>query len=447
MMFYRIVLLAGAILLSGCESTSTQNVNASPELVGLEQQVKSYPNDSQALRNLVEYQLKAFEREPDYDLLNKLQRNLQQGIKQAPNDRYFAFHYYRLNLQLAFVEQEYDEQKWQGFYNQHPFLSTLDIAPPVYVSYLLEQPQDEKMLAALKQTVRDNPFFMNGALELAYYYYNQDQVELALYIVDAARKRDDNYPDLKSDWVLYQTEYALKNMCDTGTYKPLDDIITESRLLTQSFPNDPFQFNLLADLFRLSNKTTLAVYTAQKAAKLDPSYQSYLNEMYLWDTKIDKVIDYEITDADSKAEVLLTQIYANIVAGNWDKVGSLASRYSQVDEARIYGVLYGAYGYKMQGNSQGHRELLNFASEHLELDDWQKGMLSFAKGSIDEAQLMALASDRCEQSEALFIAALNHIENDNAELAETYWQRIYELDIRTFFEFAVAKNKIKAAKK
>ncbi len=77
----------------------------------------------------------------------------------------------------------------------------------------------------------------------------------------------------------------------------------------------------------------------------------------------------------------------------------------------------------------------------------QKGMLSFAKGSIDEAQLMALASDRCEQSEALFIAALNHIENDNAELAETYWQRIYELDIRTFFEFAVAKNKIKAAKK
>ena len=136
-MFYRIVLLAGAILLSGCESTSTQNVNASSELVGLEQQVKNYPNDSQALRNLVEYQLKAFEREPDYDLLNKLQSNLQQGIKQAPNDRYFAFHYYRLNLQLAFVEQEYDEQKWQGFYNQHPFLSTLDIAPPVYVSYLL----------------------------------------------------------------------------------------------------------------------------------------------------------------------------------------------------------------------------------------------------------------------------------------------------------------------
>ena len=76
-MFYRIVLLAGAILLSGCESTSTQNVNASSELVGLEQQVKNYPNDSQALRNLVEYQLKAFEREPDYDLLNKLQSNLQ----------------------------------------------------------------------------------------------------------------------------------------------------------------------------------------------------------------------------------------------------------------------------------------------------------------------------------------------------------------------------------
>ena len=96
----------------------------------------------------------------------------------------------------------------------------------------------------------------------------------------------------------------------------------------------------------------------------------------------------------------------------------------------------------MQGNGQESRELLNFASEQLELDDWQKGMLNFAKGSIDETQLMALASDRCEQSEALFIAALNHIENDNAELAETYWQRIYEpfvLTPLTFFRLGVAR--------
>ncbi|GGF76762.1 hypothetical protein [Alteromonas lipolytica] len=447
-LLFSLGLLCCLVLLNGCVSTTSKSARLEPQEAALVSKVEQYPNDSLALRELVEYQLQLFDESPDFELFSRLEKNLLKGLEIAPSERFFAYHYYVINLKLAFVEGRYEQKKWQAFYQQHPFLATLDLAPPVYVDYLLKEPTGSEKVAILQQSLRTNPFFMNAYLELARHYYTEDKTALATYLMMAARRHNEESVEVLSDLVHYRTTQLSEAMCHADIRESVPAVLEDARTLTRMVPDEAFFQSQLAEVFRLNRQYPLAIFAAAKAAELDKSYTDYLLELYLWDTRLDKVMAFT-GDAAQQRDVMyvLPKVYASIAALNWQEAAKQASLYSQLEDAEPYGVLYGAYSYGIMGNTAEREKLLKLLDSTISMSDWHRNMLAFARGSIDEAQLMAVADDRCKQSEALFVAALQHFENHQTEKANTYWQQIIDLGVMNYFEFGTARNRVKALKK
>ncbi len=436
-------------LLAGCESTSpppvVQPLSAQEQL--LQSKVDQFPRDTLALQNLIDYQLNAFESAPSFQLLNRLYRNLETGMNLVPSERYFPFHYYRLGLNEGFMSHSYDMQRWQAFYDQYAFFTSVDLAPPVYMDYLLNEQSESKQERIFQQSIRDNPAFMNAYIELAYLYFQQDKLELAIYVLESARKQNNENTEITSDWVLYRTSYLQENMCE----RPIDSsrfapIVDESRRLTRMEPNSAFYQAQLADAFREAGKYQLASFAAAKAASLDNSFESYKMELQLWNLQIDKILSDSAFDQKNRdAEATYVRIYANLAAGNFTDAALLADAYNRLDDASFYGVVYGAYGYAHGQKPAAQNALFTALHQDYQLDDWHKVMLRFAEGEIDEPTMLSQASNRCERSEALFIAALDHMTSGSTEPLTPYWQEIVDLDIKSFYEFAVARYMLKQA--
>lgn len=439
------VLVASVMLLSACSSTTPEVSYVSAEEQSLLQKVQQYPKDTEALQKLVAYQLATFDEEPDLTLLSKLQSNLRKGLQLAPTDRYFAFQYYRLNLKKGFVDKHYDLDKWQAFYKQHPFLATLDVAPPVYVQFLISPPQsDSEKTKMLQQSLQDNPFFINAYIALAYLYYQQDKLELANFVAATGLKRNNEEPELLSDWVHYRTSYLEAQQCKGDIGNAFSEVASEAGRLTKLVPDNALYQSQLAEALRFQGKYTLATFAASKAAKLDTTNSDFLFEMYFWDQKLNKILNDTGLDPDNaKAVILQTKIFANIAVGNWEQVTQLANVYRENDDSNFYGVVYGAMSYSMLGDEATRQRLLSTIEGEYKLDEWHIHMLDFAKGKISEAQLLDYSTDRCEQSEALFIAALQHWGHQGPKAAAQYWPRIQALNIAQFYEFAVANYLIK----
>lgn len=442
---FRLLVIFFSILLVACSSTTNAPV-ISPEEAQLKRQVDLFPKDTTALRKLVAFQLEAFENSPNLDLLNRVQSNLKTGLKLAPTDRFYAFNYYRLNLQLAFIDGYYDQQKWQQYYSQHPFLATLDLAPPAYISFLIDEQSTEQQTALLKQSIQSNPYFMNAYTDLAFIYYDNDKVELAVYLLEAALKLDNDNDEILSDWSHYNTDYILEKSCTADVSTKLDKVIKETKRLTQIKPQNDFYFLQLADLLRAQGKYTLASFAAKKSAKLDADNTGFELEIYLWESKLDKLFnhDYAKISDTTDTETLATLIYANIAAGHWEALPELTKVYSERKDARFYGILYGSIGYEMANNAPQRQALLKRAKETLELDEWQHHLWSYATQSLNEEQLLNTASNRCEESEARFAMALQYAASGKNALVAEQWEHIFELDIKSFYEYAVALNKLKA---
>lgn len=444
MTFFRIAVLACVAMLTACASTGDNTVVISEQEQQLQQAVVQYPKDTQALRELVDYQLKRFDEAPDSDLLERVQGNLEKGIALAPTDRYFAYHYYLLNIKVAFVERQYDLEKWQAFYPQHPFLATLDLAPPVFIPYLLGQTDEANQLETLKQSVKDNPYFMNAYVDLAYHYYLDDKLQLAMFVTQSALKRNEKFAPALSDWLHYKVTYLHDKMCTADISEDLEAITSDARRLTYLDSENALYHDQLAEIFKLSGKYPLGTFSALKAEKLDPTEHAVVLGMYLWDGKIDKVLNDPQTDLSNiDVDSLLTLIYTHIAAGNWAQAATLADQFITMGDASIYGVLYGAFAYGMQGNETAKNALLKKAGDIFQPEDWHAHMLDFARGTIDEAQLFALSEDKCNQSEALFIAALQRLENNDDATADDYFKQVVDLDIKAFYEYAVARYRVK----
>ena len=143
---------------------------------------------------------------------------------------------------------------------------------------------------------------------------------------------------------------------------------------------------------------------------------------------------------------MLTKLYSSISAENWQQAARLANTFSTLEDASAYGVIYGAYSAAITGDPENRDKLLSVLGTTIELDEWQQQMLAFAQGNINEAQLMTAADDRCKQTEALFVAALHHIENGQQKQADSYWQRIIDLGVINYFEYGTARNRVTALK-
>ena len=437
------VWLFALVLLSGCSATST--VIKSEKERELHQAVQQYPNDTQALLDLTQYQLEQYDKSPEPKALLPLLANLNKLVDKLPNNRMVVYRYYRLNLLQGIAQQSYDVDRWNAFYQQHPFLSTIDLAPPDYIPVLLEQVSGAAKIAALQRSLRANPNFVAPYRVLAEMYYVADKAELAIYLLNAAANLEKDQGQSLAMLNYVRMEQIEAKMCEWDMSASTQLAFTEAKQLTKLNPKyADFQFRL-ANIMRHLGKFPLSVFSAKKAAALDPQHQSFLLESYFWNNNLDKV--YAEIERSGRERIdswsLHVIIYSYLVEGKWQAAANLTEHYITRPEYSFYGVLYGSYGYLMLDQAERARTLLNSGLNNLTLSSWQHSMLAFAQGQLEETALLQRAGNRCEESEGRFLLALDKQLRGDEAGRQAEFNKILALDVKAFFEYAAARNMLK----
>ena len=438
-----ILLALTLVVLSGCSAKKITKVSDKEQ--ALIQTVNAYPKDNQALLELTRYQLEQYDLNKDAKYLDNLLVNLKKVVETNPNERRMIYRYYRLNLLKSVANKSFDLHKWNGFYLRHPFLATLDLAPPPYLIHLIEDLPAVDKIEALQSSIRANPNFISAYLDLAEIYYEMKKPELAIYLLSAASKRDkENYKALT--WLNFvRLDYVEAKMCERDMSASLALGFEEAKRLTKLNPKDAdYQFQL-ANVMRHLGKFPLSVYSAKKAAALDAENYSFFLESYFWNNNLDKIYD-EVEKKGRRnfdSHSLHVLIYAHLVEQNWFEASVLLNEYIDKPDFGFYGVLYGHYSYKILGDSQSANSLIQGALLRANPTQWQQKMLHFIQDKTNESQFLAQALNRCQESEAQFLLGLDSLYKDDKDKFKRHLERVIELDVKAYFEYAAARNMLK----
>lgn len=436
-----------ALLLSGCGATSSGQYQA--PATNTERQFSSYPKDTEALQALVNEQLQQFDSSSDPGLFRQLLVNIEQLAEQKPQDREVVYRYYRIGLLAGFVDGEYDQNKWQRYYDKHKFLKFINIAPPVYMQYLLnEQTLDkdpQRLLPILHKTVKASPAFVNGHVKLADHYYETGQLELSVFLLANLAKLYPEDPSVLAGLNWSRLELLQNRMCTANVEKSLQQTFEQTKTLTKLAPDNADYHILLGSVLREKGSFMLSSFSVKKAAKLDPKNDTDYLESEFWNTKLTG-IEQQLSGV-SFAQMSEHQnnllMYSQLVSGKWSELLDSTKAYGNHANLSLYGILYGAYSAKFLGQNSEFEPLLNQGLKQQNLSKWQSHMYDFALGRIDEATLLSHSENRCNESEARFLIGLEYGANGDTERLYQEMQKVVDLNVKSYYEFASAKNILK----
>ena len=442
-----LIALGLALTLSSCGST-TNSQYQTPQ-TNAERIFNAYPKDTEALEALVNEQLQQFDRSSDPALFRQLLVNIEQLAEQKPQDREVIYRYYRIGLLAGFVDGQYDVEKWQQYYQKHKFLKFINIAPPVYMQYLLDEEtldkEPQRLLPILHQTVKASPAFVKGHVKLANHYLDNNQIDLAVFLLANLAKLYPEDPAVLEGLNWARLDLLQNRMCSANVDKSLQQTFEQSKTLTKLVPENPDYHILLGSVLREKGSFMLSSFSVKRAAKLDPINNTVYLESEFWNTKLSgieqQLANRPYVELDEHQNALV--IYAQLVTGKWSELFDAAQAYAGQTDISLYGMLYGAYSTKFLGQATNFEPLLTRALQQQEPTLWLSHMYDYALGRIDETSLLAKSQNRCNESEARFLIGLEHGAKGDIQRLYQEMQNVIDLDVKSYYEFASAKNILK----
>ncbi len=450
------VLMTSILLLSACASTKKEPSRATANQSSLDNSLAAtaakYPKDTVALTQLALQQLQEYEANKNLYTLNQVIASYDELYKRQPYNHDVLLNYYRLNLIKSFGTNSYDIAYWQTFFQQQPFLRTIDIAPPVYMKLPLAPRGSlsiEERINILQETVHDNPKFINGNMALAATYVEQNNLQLALFVLETAAKHNPESSDILGALNEYRVDKIFDNLCHKDASQKLTQVFEDYKLLVKQAPENAYYHMQLSTVLRLMGKLRMSNFSAKKAASLDVDFKSALAESEFW-LGNNKALTAYFSDKDMQSlstDDLYLAILSNVVNFNWQTAADLMPEYITRNDRSFYGVLYGAHAFKMLGKPNVAKQITETGLTNVNLKPWHQQMLNYANQQITSAELMAASKNNCNLSEAHFIEGLSDIKADNMTNFEKNMVAIVELNIYPFYEYAGAKQIIKRIKR
>ena len=442
-------------LLSACANTekapatSALKVN-SPEMQ-LAEKAQLYPKDTVALTQLATMQLKQYQANQNLYSLNRVIASYEELLKRQPNNHEVVLQFYRLNLFKGIATEQYDIAHWQQFYKQHAFLQNIDLAPPEYMSILLA-PRDSLSnrgrINILQDTLKANPNFVNGYLALTAMYNERNKPEMSLFLLETANKYSPQNTDVIAPLNELRVDRIFDQLCEADVSQPLNQAFEDYKLLVKNAPDNPYYHMQLSTVLRLMGRSRMSSFSAKKAASLAADFQGSLAEAQFWSGNSNALNAYfSSKDAASlNIDDLYLVMLFNLTNFNWQSAAKLVDEYITRHDLSFYGVVYGAYAYKMLGEEAKAEQVLTQGLAKVKIEPWQQHMLDFANQNISADELMTASENKCNQSEAYFIQGLAELQAGKEAEFEKSMAAIIDLNVYAFYEYAGAKNIVKRLK-
>ena len=443
------------LLVSACASTKKDTATTLPVAPSNEVQLANsaakYPNDTVALTKLAKIQLQRYNTDNTIFSLNKALAAYEEIFKRQPHNHEAVLQFYRLSLFKGLATKNYDIAHWQSFYQQQPFLKSIDIAPPVYMEFLLANKNNlsrEDYINILQKSLKENPNFVNAYLVHSSIYAEQDKTHLALYVLETANTYSPQNTDILGPLNELRVDRIFDRSCKSDVSDALKQTFEDYKLLVKEAPENAYYHMQLSTVLRLMGRMRMSVFSAKKAASISTEFEGALAEAQFWAGNQKAITEFfekkNIQSLDTLD--LYLGMLSNLSNFNWQQSAAMAEEYITHSDISFYGVLYGAHAYKMLGEAALAQKILDQGLAKITIKPWQQHMLNFANDKISAEQLMAESENTCQQTEAYYIQGLSDLQSGNMDAFKARMNKIVDQKVYAFYEYASASHMVKRLK-
>lgn len=444
------ILLIAGLLLTGCVPGDTVRED-DPELAALVARSQADPKDQLTRSQLIDAYLKRLNQTKQVRYRDKAIEELRIFLADAPEHTGANVTLYQL-LANQSVQQASREHlaELRVIYERTPILLETPMAPPSLLDAAItlqtaNKADDLKAAIGLaRQGLKENPRHIGSRLLLAKLYRELGNDALAMAMLEQAHKLAPDHPAALAEYgnALYQAARASR--CSGGS-PHLDKAITVVKQASVKKPEDSELLFRLSKLYEMRGRHELALFTAKRLvdAEDNPDNRLFLAEQYnLADRRDEAVAAYQALMAQQPGDPSLLDGLAHVhfQRAEWQRARELLLQHVDAsDTPHAYAVMLLSLTERLRGDDDAARKHLRGLPVTSFDNDWERTLVRFLAGDIDEAALHAAANDTCNQVEAHYFAGFSKwIAGDNAA-ARADFEKVIALNVPFFYEHHSAR--------
>lgn len=431
-----------ALLISACNTTPV------PSLAQPDDNNRIEPLSYLTLKRQFHQQLKDFENANDPVTLKRALASGERFIALQPHQDEEVAKVYRLKMLDYLTAPGVSKmQSLEDFYLDHRSLRYFDLASPSFLKVMASMEgivatsaSIEQLRTWLKQAVQENPGFARVKEMLSALYIEADQAELAAFLTaQLAKSQPQNESYLKTH-ANAQWNLSFQKMCTPVSVETTEVAIEAQRKLLSLSPHDQEIQADLASLYQLAGRNRLMEFTLKQIAAQDATYNAQYAEALIWRGKPDQAATY-FYDADyqqQNSDWYYAAVYQALMTQQWQQASLLAQQIENDPQPSVYAIVYVAQMLEREQGKQVAQHFLAANQDKYEGNDWKDSLFDYAHQKLTQEQLLAAADDKCKQTEAYFMLALQSLVrgDETGWLQHTLQSASYK--VFGFYEYATA---------
>lgn len=422
--------------------------------------------EAERLARLAEGHVESYNQSRDVRHLDQAIDALRALDRLQPGDPGVNLMLYRVLAQKALTQRDEGlleelKDRYDAAYRMAPTL-TRELAPPAFVAAELywaissrkglsaerEKAYEDKAIEALRDVIRDRPEFAPAHVKLGWVYYFRDLNELALF---EAREAVRLAPESADAQLLLGRIYrsSIHEGPDCWDEHAIEEGIKAYKRAVALAPEEAAGHIGLSFLYLHREAYELSVFEAREAVRLHRSPYTLMRVgvslIFLGD--YDEAIGalQQALETDPQyASALEWMGFAHFVRRDLEKAVQYYRRAAQAQKKpQLYPSLNLALALQSLGRDEEAAAALDKLGESFQGDDWERWLLRFSRGEIDESKLLAAADNRCKRTEALFFSGYRQVIVGEPERARAQFRQAMALQAYCNSEFVSARAELR----
>lgn len=445
---YSFYLLFAVLFFTGCASNTPQQAITDPEEKKVLEALSASPNNIDAIGKAGDFYRKRFIANEQVSDAEKAIGYYEQFLQARPNHLNATVLLYSVHYRLHYDNHTSDLAGLEKLYVAIPEDSRVFINPPeaaeIYRLLLVDKDVSDATFQRIKTLaltgVKRAPKASRSYHVLYNVYIEDKRYRSAIALLKQALKHLPKNTEFLEYIADAYYDKAYENSCEFEDQKSWQGAAEYYTQAKKAMPeNTTVRLNLTDAYFAL-DKRRLALHESKQIHKRDPSKESFINllDAYIANKKYDSA--YQLLE-DSKTtygKSLKTIDYAGDYTriGRWEEALEAYKRhiFSYKRNNNLYHFMQASIVAEINGSSWKPKTNIS-KSGHT---GWQKALLKYWQGDINENALLNTAKDRCEAVEANTYIGFRYFQKKEYAKAKEYLSTATQSGVPLFVEDAIA---------
>lgn len=356
-----------------------------------------------------------------------------------------------LKIQNGLSEFNKSIERRPSLGNSGPFFPL----PFMVARYYFDKNKTAKAIQYVQEAIRLDPDIMQPHLLLGTIYSSEQKYELALQEYRMAVNLSPEDPEaakhLAATYILIvESATAKKN---ATLYK---NVITKAIKATKNAvrlaPDDALMHEALGVLYGASGLHDLKLFEIQTVIEQGATASAYyeLGSAYMGKNLLQKAEQNFLKALEIEPDYDTAQFclaYSHYLMNDYDKACDVFKKYFKSKKSpEVYRAIWYYYSILANGNSSQATDFLKKYSKGFNGNQWEKALLDYHLGKLDDAGLISKTTQVFDQCEAYYYIGCRHFHAGDNNKAKEYFQKVLETKIYDYYEYSAANARLSQLK-